>query len=1157
MSNNHILTRQIANLRGFSTDSIYNRPPNVAEIALNVQKAPDETLQIRRGYQCQIGQIGGMGLGSYDDPATNIIHTATINFDGYLYNKLQKQIYWYYDGRLIGNITGISNANPAVVHSPSHGLQTGAVLIIRNVGGMTDVNGGTYTITFVDSDHFSLNGFTSSEVYTSGGFWSIAFADSRYLTLEIFTDPKFILSVSKQSISCNLTANRAAKINGTPTNTNVLPVYFGHDLVTNDVVTFYDSSGTLQNRTVTGTTSTSITINGTPVTVDNSSYINQFFYIPFGKGFDDISIIPVTIAEFISMITDPVNGIFGLKIAINGDNTYPAAFIEIMEPTIILSSTVFTINYYYWQRVNFTLAPPFSGSADLNFQDSDDFEIASFETFDDVLYIANGINFPQKYDGQTVYRAGIQEGNRPSAKDMAATYQPFSMGQTYEYAITYEQVDNQGHIIEGVISDVFSHLVGTTPIAIQVTVQSLQAGSGWNTNCAIRNSTAITVYGPDANGFYYDYVGVNSGYTLKIGDSAYYLDEQAAQVNGTQMNVLTINVDPGHSVVVGDDVYFPDSVGPNWLQRTVTQTTPTSITIDGDPVSVTDDVYIQTYEVNKVFGDVGISASTQIQVNTISLDSGFNIQVSDVVEFIDSSNRLQRRNVTAVVPGVSITIDGIPIDINLGTLIYSLNQQPNSITFQRLNSGDASLSSGVPISNNLRINIYRTENLTGAPTATELFLVASIPNDSITGGNQTFIDQLADVELGREFDDPDRLPNPPPITKYLRVFGNQLFYAGGERGNSENSDLVFFSEGNQPEAVPLATNFFNTPNDNDDITGIGVSGSTLVTTKKTSLWGTTGNFLTGQINTFTISPGTNIGCVSHASIASVGILMFFCSNNGVYSITENQLFPTDKDGTPIALSDEISVIFRTKNFSPLKQFVFKRSVGINYSKDLQYWLFLPCETPNSQIRTANSNSIILCYDYEFKNWFMWDNMNAAGGMTIIDDDIYFQERRFSGISGNTANLYKQHRFYRLIDHADHAGPQIAEWRGSWEDLGQPRVRKKFNKCMLLLDRISDLQQFNNPTFEFSTYLDRLPNLQSTIADVFQVDNVRNVAWSTSGWGWNYWSGYQDSFISVNLKGGTVSKSIQMGIKLQGINFDMKFAGYQFEAIPENRKTMIR
>jgi hypothetical protein len=285
--------------------------------------------------------------------------------------------------------------------------------------------------------------------------------------------------------------------------------------------------------------------------------------------------------------------------------------------------------------------------------------------------------------------------------------------------------------------------------------------------------------------------------------------------------------------------------------------------------------------------------------------------------------------------------------------------------------------------------------------------------------------------------------------------------------------------------------------------------------------------------------------------------MYFLHTNGVYAITENQLYPTDKEGNPIAISVDIEGIFRETSFYPQYQYVLKRAVACNYTKDNVYLLFLPCEDANTTIRDANVNSIMLCFDYQYKNWFTWTNMNAAGGMVVIDDDLYFQERRFSTVNGNSANLYKQHRFYRLIDHADHAGAEIIEWKSSWEDLGQPEVRKKFCRCILLMDRLSELQQFNNPQMEFKSYLNRMPSLADTVSTISQVDNVRNASWSFSPWGWNSWSGYQDTFITVNLRQGTVAKSMQVGFKISGINYDIRFAGYQIEVIPENRMTVAR
>jgi hypothetical protein len=1151
----------------------------VADKAINIQKAADGTIQLRRGYQCQIANIGGMGVGTFDDPNIDAVIAVTLGTDGFLYKKLTKQIYFQYNGQIVGDITNVTNpsADLTQLTSSSHGLQDGTLVIIRDVGGAIELNNNQYSVTVVDANNFILDGqsFAALSAYTTGGIWSIAFADGRYLTFSIITDPRFITSISGQSITANIIVNRAAQVDGNQSNVNIIDVHFGHTFVPTSIVQFYDVNGVFIQRTVLGSTVTTVTIDGAPVSVGDGVYINQFYDIIFGKGFDVTA--PYTIATFISTITNVSTGINGLLVDYNGDITFPSAFLQILEPTIIDINMTFSMDYWYWEKINSTVNPPFPGSANILYQNSSEFENASMAAYDDVIYIANGWDYPQKYDGQTVYRTGMPVGVRPNEADQtAALSMPFLSTEVYEYAITYEQIDSRGHIVEGEVSQVKSHTVGTTPSAIDVTVTNLMSSlkNNWNTNCAIATAGTAVAYGPDRNGFYYDTVPITGAFTLKIGDSAYYADQTAGVITGgVSAGVNTIPVASGHAILPGDTVYLFDTGTNLTVQSQVELITPTSITIFGNPVTVNSatNPNIMVYKTSLVFGKVATTDSNQSNVTTINVHINYpgsgqpTIAPSDIVEFLDSSNNLQRRTVTAV-GASSITISGNPVNIIDLTVISSINQASNQVTLQRLNPNGITFKAQVAltdpygslvISNNLRINIYRTIKNTSFGVNGEIFLVASIPNNSLGAGTQIYTDGIADAELGRQFDDPDQAPNPPPISKYVKAFGNQLFYAGGERGVAENSDRVFFSDGNAPEVVPLASNFFNVPNVDDDITGLGVSGSTLITTKNHSLWAATGNFLSGQIDIVQIAPGTNIGCVAHATIASVGTLMYFVHSNGVYAITENQLFPTDAFGNPIPISLAIDNIFRETNYLPQNKYVFKRAVAVNYTKDNQYLLFVPCEDSQTTIRTANANSVILSYDYQGKNWFLWNNMNAAGGMFVVDDDLYFQERRFSRVDGNTANLYKQHRFYRLVDHADHAGPQRCEWLSSWEDLSQPEVRKKFCRCVLLMDRLSELLQYNNPVMVFSSYLNRLTNLKNTISTITQVDNIRNSSWSFSGWGWNYWSGYQDSFITVNLKQGTVAKSIQVGFTIEGINMDIRLAGYQLEAIPENRKSILR
>lgn len=71
----------------------------------------------------------------------------------------------------VTSITNITQANPAVVTSASHGRTTGQVVTIKNVGGMTEVNNRSFTITVLTANTFSLDGVDSTgyTLYTSGG----------------------------------------------------------------------------------------------------------------------------------------------------------------------------------------------------------------------------------------------------------------------------------------------------------------------------------------------------------------------------------------------------------------------------------------------------------------------------------------------------------------------------------------------------------------------------------------------------------------------------------------------------------------------------------------------------------------------------------------------------------------------------------------------------------------------------------------------------------------------------------------------------------------------------------------------------------------------------------------------------------------------------
>lgn len=72
-----------------------------------------------------------------------------------------------------GSIQGATNASPTVITSAAHGLLTGMKVTITGILGNTGAN-GTYTVTFVDSNTFSVSVNTGAGgAYSGGGAWHV------------------------------------------------------------------------------------------------------------------------------------------------------------------------------------------------------------------------------------------------------------------------------------------------------------------------------------------------------------------------------------------------------------------------------------------------------------------------------------------------------------------------------------------------------------------------------------------------------------------------------------------------------------------------------------------------------------------------------------------------------------------------------------------------------------------------------------------------------------------------------------------------------------------------------------------------------------------------------------------------------------------------
>jgi len=67
-----------------------------------------------------------------------------------------------------GDITGATNATPIVITETAHERSSDEITVVHSVAGNTAAN-GTWKITYVDADSYSLNSSVGTAAYTSGG----------------------------------------------------------------------------------------------------------------------------------------------------------------------------------------------------------------------------------------------------------------------------------------------------------------------------------------------------------------------------------------------------------------------------------------------------------------------------------------------------------------------------------------------------------------------------------------------------------------------------------------------------------------------------------------------------------------------------------------------------------------------------------------------------------------------------------------------------------------------------------------------------------------------------------------------------------------------------------------------------------------------------
>ena len=112
---------------------------------------------------------------SKDGGKIRLINFEVSDEQAYVLEFGANYIRFYKDGGILTeattNITGITQANPAVVTAASHGLNNGDRVFIKSVAGMVEVNNLEFTVANKTTNTFELSGINSSAftAYSSGG----------------------------------------------------------------------------------------------------------------------------------------------------------------------------------------------------------------------------------------------------------------------------------------------------------------------------------------------------------------------------------------------------------------------------------------------------------------------------------------------------------------------------------------------------------------------------------------------------------------------------------------------------------------------------------------------------------------------------------------------------------------------------------------------------------------------------------------------------------------------------------------------------------------------------------------------------------------------------------------------------------------------------
>lgn len=265
------------------------------------------------------------------------------------------------------------------------------------------------------------------------------------------------------------------------------------------------------------------------------------------------------------------------------------------------------------------------------------------------------------------------------------------------------------------------------------------------------------------------------------------------------------------------------------------------------------------------------------------------------------------------------------------------------------------------------------------------------------------------LELGEEFEDfydEETVKLPPPRARHVIDYLGSLLIV--DHKNLYFSDL---SVGGSIETFTPFDNFPVGSTKRGEITGVFANETFIAVFREEEAYYVTGNIFTANYRIQSYQ-STRIGCTDPRSIIDFRGAGVFLSKRGFYVCQQGGAMPE--------LSDAIETIF-TDGALGLDLDLSKSKGVVDFGREYVYF---------HVASNTDTSGYIFAFSYYHQEWFLWENIPAGGGFSLIDNTLYYSD-------GN--DIYKENGANTASD---------AYYRSNFETLGEPSFEKKFHKILM-------------------------------------------------------------------------------------------------------------